>query len=86
MRPRAPHGPIDTILAELYAAIATPKRIRDVRDDLSGVVPRVRNYSQRVYLEAMVEEVFRARHQEVELSRIEAELERWQNREFGRSR
>jgi hypothetical protein len=85
MHPRAPHGPIDTILAELYSAISTPDRIRDVRTDLLHVVPRVKEYHRRIYLDAMIEEVFRARHQVVELSRIEDELRRWQNREFGLS-
>jgi hypothetical protein len=84
MQPRPSHGPIDTILAELYAAIATPKTIRDVRNCLSDIVPRVKEYNRRIYLEAMVEEVFRARHQAIELTRIEAELRRWQGIEFGR--
>ena len=75
MRPHAPHGPTDTILARLYEAIDVPRTISGMRAFVTPLLPRVEVHSHRVYLEAMMEEIERARYSDLELSRLGRELE-----------
>ena len=84
---RAPHGPIDSTLALLYAAADHPteSNLRVLGTEFAWQLGMIANYQHRVFLEAMTDEVNKLRREPFELQRLAHELESWQTRIVGYS-
>jgi len=84
---RAPHRPIDSALALLYAAADHPteSNLRALHTEFAWQSGRIANYQHRVYLEAIADEVNKLRTDPFELKRVANDLEGWQRRTFGHS-
>jgi hypothetical protein len=84
---RAPHGPIDSALALVYAAADHPREsnLSSLRTEFAWQVRMIPNYQHRVYLEAFADEVNKLSTDPFELKRVANDLQAWQTRTFGYS-
>jgi hypothetical protein len=79
---KAPHGPTDDALSGLHEAITRPDRISQVKARLIHVFPSISNISHRQFLQDKLHEIEQARNSASELASIQAEIDRWNEREF----
>lgn len=81
-RPRIPHGPIDSALAKLHEAIATPHRIPQISVALTQLFHQISNAQHRQFLEGMFHDIELMRNSRQSLAKISDEIDAWNDREF----
>ncbi|HZD48924.1 MAG TPA: hypothetical protein VE178_09265 [Silvibacterium sp.] len=81
-RPRALHGPTDSVLAKLHEAISVPQRIPQITAELSQLLRQVANIQHRQFLQKKLHEIEFAQKSPQALAKIGNEIDAWSDAEF----